>query len=144
MLNTNAYPLVLRSKVHQQTRLKMVHTRDDISANLELLNIIHLCNQKHGWTLLIAPEHIPNKSMLERCSIDSSKLLVIKQKHISNLQYVLNEALNNGNFAAVITWTNVTTADQLQNMNLNLSGTELFCFSKIPSQDTCTIDAMIS
>ncbi|KAF7773971.1 hypothetical protein PCIT_a0334 [Pseudoalteromonas citrea] len=94
--------------------------------------------------MLIAPENIPNKAVLDSCSIDSSKLLVIKQKHISNLQYVLNAASSNGNFAAIITWTNIATAAQLDDMKLNLVDTELFCFSKVQGKDMCTIGSMIS
>ncbi|RJE75895.1 hypothetical protein CWB96_19710 [Pseudoalteromonas citrea] len=144
MLHTNTDTPILLSNTAQRANVTLVRTADDINANLELLKIIHLCNKRHGWTLLIAPENIPNKAVLDSCSIDSSKLLVIRQKHISDLQYVLNAALSNGNFAAIITWTNIATATQLENMNLNLSDTELFCFSKVLGKDKCTIGNMIS
>lgn len=143
MLHTMTYPSSVKASAQQHSDFKVVKIDDDIKANLELLKVMHACNKKHGWTLLIAPENVPNKSVLERCSIDSSKLLVIREKHISNLRTVLNEALNNGNFAAVITWTDIATVYQLQTMKLNLTETELFCFSKVQHSDTCTIDNMI-
>jgi cell division inhibitor SulA len=144
MLHTNINTPRLLSDRARHSNVNIVRTVDDINANLELLKIIHLCNKKHGWILLIAPENIPNKAVLESCSIDSSKLIVIKQKHISDLQYVLNAALSHGNFAAIITWTKMTTATQLDNMNLNTSDTELFCFSDVQGKDKCTIGNMIS
>lgn len=114
-----------------ENQIELIFTEDEISASLELLKVLHNCNQKHGWTLLIAPDNVPNKSMLQSCSIDSSKLLVIRQKHLVNLPYVLNSALNNGNFAAVITWTDIIKPNMLDSLNLSSSNkTKLFCFSK--------------
>jgi cell division inhibitor SulA len=121
-----------------------VITEDDISASLALLKIIHQCNQKKGWTLLIAPDNVPNKAMMESCSIDSSKLLVIRKRHIVDLNYVLRSALNNGNFAAVITWTDVIEPISLEALNLPSSSTDIFCFCKNAPLETCTIDALIS
>lgn len=111
--------------------VELIYTEDEISASLELLKVLHNCNQQHGWTLLIAPDNVPNKSMLQSCSIDSSKLLVIRQKHLVNLPYVLNCALHNGNFAAVITWTDVLNPNQLCELHIAPSNkTKLFCFSR--------------
>lgn len=114
-----------------QSAVELIYTEDEISASLELLKVLHNCNQQHGWTLLIAPDNVPNKSMLQSCSIDSSKLLVIRQKHLVNLPYVLNSALNNGNFAAVITWTDIVKPNQLDMLHIAPSNkTKLFCFSR--------------
>ncbi|NOU50909.1 hypothetical protein HG263_10240 [Pseudoalteromonas sp. JBTF-M23] len=126
------------------TNQHLVHTADDICASLELLKIIHQCNQKKGWTLLIAPDNIPNKAMMDSCSIDASKLLVIRKKHIVDLNYVLTSALNNGNFAAVITWTDILLPSELKTMSLPNSSTEIYCFSKATNQEACTIPALIS
>lgn len=114
-----------------ESAVELIYTEDEISASLELLKVLHNCNQQHGWTLLIAPDNVPNKSMLQSCSIDSSKLLVIRQKHLVNLPYVLNSALHNGNFAAVITWTDVINPSQLDMLHIAPSKkTKLFCFSR--------------
>ncbi|CCQ12356.1 putative orphan protein [Pseudoalteromonas luteoviolacea B = ATCC 29581] len=111
--------------------VQLIYTSDEISAGLELLKVLHSCNQKHGWTLLIAPDNVPNKAMLQSCSIDSSKLLVIRQKHLVNLPYVLNSALKNGNFAAVITWTDILDEKQLADLEMVAEQTAtLYCFSK--------------
>lgn len=134
MLQTNT---ILHTNTDIQTtpsQVKYIETADEICASLELLKVIHQCNQKQGWTLLIAPENVPNKAMLASCSIDSSKLLVIRQKHIVNLEYVLNAALNNGNFSAVITWTNITSKAQLESMQLNTAKASLYCFTEQAEQ----------
>ena len=115
-----------------KTHLHLVEVDDDISATFELLKILHQFNQQPGWTLLIAPDAVPSKSLLDSCSIDKSKLLVIRQKHLSNLEYVLNSALYNGNFSAVITWTNMLSAEQLnqlaQQPALNKKTAQLYSF----------------
>ncbi|CAH9051697.1 hypothetical protein PSECIP111951_01622 [Pseudoalteromonas holothuriae] len=121
-----------------------VKIEDDICASLELLKIVHQRNQKKGWTLLIAPDNIPSKSMMDSCSVDASKLLVIRRKHIVDLNYVLTSALNNGNFAAVITWVDILGPSELENMHLPNSNTDIFCFSKAKQQETCTIPELIS
>lgn len=110
----------------------LVQIEDDISATLKLLKVLHKYNSLNAWTLLIAPDNVPSKSLLDSCSIDTSKLLVIRQKHLVNIDYVLNAALHNGNFAAVITWTNMVGSELLTSLSLDLykTSTKLYCFSK--------------
>ncbi|SFC64659.1 SulA-like leucine-rich domain-containing protein [Pseudoalteromonas denitrificans] len=116
---------------HCQSSLHSIEIEDDISATFELIKILHQYNSQNGWMLLIAPDHVPSKSLLDSCSIDKSKLLVIRKKHLSNLDYVLNSALNNGNFSAVITWTNMLTKYQLASIAKvkSSSNTNLYCFT---------------
>ncbi|MCF6435755.1 SulA-like leucine-rich domain-containing protein [Pseudoalteromonas sp. MMG022] len=135
---TSGLPKSPVSNVHHVT------TEDDICASLALLKIVHQCNQKQGWTLLIAPDNVPNKAMIDSCSVDTKKLLVIRRKHIVDLSYVLSSALNNGNFAAVITWTDVLSANELSRMNLPNTNTEIFCFSHTKQPEKCTMPAFMS
>ncbi|CAM4152188.1 SulA-like leucine-rich domain-containing protein [Pseudoalteromonas byunsanensis] len=135
---TSGLPQSPVSNIHHVT------TEDDICASLALLKIVHQCNQKQGWTLLIAPDNVPNKAMIDSCSIDTNKLLVIRRKHIVDLNYVLSSALKNGNFAAVITWTDILSSSELKDMNLPNSDTEIFCFSKTKQLEKCTMPAFIS
>ena len=110
----------------------LIQIEDEISATFELLKVLHQYNSSNAWTLLIAPDHVPSKALLDSCSIDTSKLLVIRQKHLVNLEYVLNSALHNGNFAAVITWTDIVNNQLLTNLSFDLSktNTKLYCFTK--------------
>ena len=130
-------PITVRTvKSYQQDELtdcvNVIQIEDDISATFELLKVLHQYNSLNAWTLLIAPDHVPSKALLDSCSIDTSKLLVIRQKHLVNLEYVLRSALHNGNFAAVITWTDMLNNQLLSNLSLNLSNTKtkLYCFTK--------------
>jgi len=120
----------------QSDCVNVVQIEDEISATFELLKVLHQYNSLNAWTLLIAPDHVPSKALLDSCSIDTSKLLVIRQKHLVNIEYVLSAALHNGNFAAVITWTDIINNQQLSQLSLNLSHTrtKLYCFSKKSAQ----------
>jgi len=139
-------PITVRTvKSYQQhdesESVNLIKVEDEISATFEMLKVLHQYNSSNAWTLLIAPDHVPSKSLLDSCSIDTSKLLVIRQKHLVNLEYVLNSALHNGNFAAIITWTDIVSEQQLVNLSLNLNkinlslnldkrSAKLFCFTK--------------
>ncbi|KTF13542.1 SulA-like leucine-rich domain-containing protein [Pseudoalteromonas sp. H105] len=129
-------PITLRTvKSYQQDKLSssvnVIQIEDEISATFELLKVLHHYNNQNAWTLLIAPDHVPSKALLDSCSIDTTKLLVIRQKHLVNLEYVLNSALHNGNFAAVITWTDIVKDNQLANLSINLeqASAKLYCFT---------------
>ena len=130
-------PITVRTvKSYQQHNesesVNLIKVEDEISATFEMLKVLHQYNSSNAWTLLIAPDHVPSKAWLDSCSIDTSKLLVIRQKHLVNLEYVLNSALHNGNFAAIITWTDIVSEQQLVNLSLNLNkrSAKLFCFTK--------------
>tara|TARA_B100001063_G_scaffold243605_1_gene274617 strand:+ start:2998 stop:3441 length:444 start_codon:yes stop_codon:yes gene_type:complete len=130
-------PITVRTvKSYQQDELSdcvnVIQIEDEISATFELLKVLHQYNSLSAWTLLIAPDHVPSKALLDSCSIDTSKLLVIRQKHLVNLEYVLLSALYNGNFAAVITWTDMLNNQLLADLSLDLNKTttKLYCFTK--------------
>ncbi|MCG7533573.1 SulA-like leucine-rich domain-containing protein [Pseudoalteromonas sp. OOF1S-7] len=130
MLHTQVQNISLSQTNSGDKRYQLVYAEDDIVSSLELLKILYRCNSLHRWTLLIAPDNIPSKALLDTRSIDSSKLLVLRQRHLINLEYVINSALCKGNFAAVITWTDIVTEQQLARFKLIDSDTELFCFSR--------------
>ncbi|MCF2860055.1 hypothetical protein L1286_21470 [Pseudoalteromonas sp. SMS1] len=109
----------------------IVNTHDETTTSLELMKILGFCNSKAGWTLLIAPDHTVNKAMLDHCDIDINKLLVLKLKDLINLEHTLDRALHNGNFAAVITWPGILSAQQIQRRSLTKSDTTLFCFKEV-------------
>ncbi|MEL0638991.1 SulA-like leucine-rich domain-containing protein [Pseudoalteromonas aliena] len=127
-------PVTIRTvKSYQQDNdnkcVNLIKIEDEISATFELLKILHNYNSSNAWTLLIAPDHVPSKALLDSCSINTSKLLVIRQKHLVNLEYVLSSALHNGNFAAVVTWTDIVNNKLFTNLSLDLSKTtKLYCF----------------
>ncbi|WP_125778915.1 SulA-like leucine-rich domain-containing protein [Pseudoalteromonas rubra] len=139
MLHTQVQNISSRKTHSADKRYQLVHTEDDIVSSLELLKILYRCNSLHRWTLLIAPDNIPSKALLDTSSIDSSKLLVLRQRHLINLEYVINSALCKGNFAAVITWTDIVSEQQLARFKLVDSDTELFCFTRTSGHEASVV-----
>ncbi|QTL35160.1 SulA-like leucine-rich domain-containing protein [Pseudoalteromonas viridis] len=139
MLHTQVQNISSHKTHSADKRYQLVHTEDDIVSSLELLKILYRCNSLHRWTLLIAPDNIPSKALLDTSSIDSSKLLVLRQRHLINLEYVINSALCKGNFAAVITWTDIVSEQQLARFKLVDSDTELFCFTRTSGHEVSDV-----
>ncbi|MFY8273277.1 SulA-like leucine-rich domain-containing protein [Pseudoalteromonas sp. SSDWG2] len=131
MLHTAAIRHVKSYTEANAEPINIVQTEDEISASFELLKIIHRYNKSKGWTLLVAPDHIPSRDLLDSCSIDTNKLLVIRRKHIVDVEYVLNCALQNGRYSAVVTWTDIVDEQQLESMQLNTQNAkaQLYCFT---------------
>lgn len=128
MLQANTYLAPVKPTAKAINNHLDVVVEDEIVASLELMKVLHKCQNKEGWTLLVAPDNVPNKSLLESTSIDVGKLLIIKKKHIYDLQYVLNSAIGNGNFAAVVLWTDIANTDMLAQMNLPQTEVSIHCF----------------
>lgn len=128
MLQANTYLTPVKPTPKALDNHLDVVVEDEIVASLELMKVLHKCQNKEGWTLLVAPDHVPNKSLLESTSIDVGKLLIIRKKHIYDLQYVLNSAIGNGNFAAVVLWTDIANTDMLAQMNLPQTEVSIHCF----------------
>ncbi|MCF2908133.1 hypothetical protein L1285_07335 [Pseudoalteromonas sp. DL2-H2.2] len=139
MLHTQVQNISSHKTRSADKRYQLVHAEDDIISSLELLKILYRCNSLHRWTLLIAPDNIPSKALLDTSSIDSSKLLVLRQRHLINLEYVINSALCKGNFAAVITWTDIVSEQQLARFKLVDSDTELFCFTRTSGHEASVV-----
>ncbi|KJZ04861.1 MULTISPECIES: SulA-like leucine-rich domain-containing protein [Pseudoalteromonas] len=128
MLHSNTLLQPNNSTYYTLNEINNVIVEDEIVASLELLKVLHKCQHKQGWTLLVAPDNVPNKSLLESASVDASKLLVIRQKHIYDLEYVLKSAISNGNFAAVVIWTDITSVQTINKMELPVSDVAIHCF----------------
>ncbi|MEQ2353524.1 hypothetical protein [Pseudoalteromonas piscicida] len=128
MLHSNTLLQPNNSTYYTLNEINNIIVEDEIVASLELLKVLHKCQHKQGWTLLVAPDNVPNKSLLESASVDASKLLVIRQKHIYDLEYVLKSAISNGNFAAVVIWTDIASVQTINKMELPVSDVAIHCF----------------
>lgn len=109
MLHTQLQPVSSNTEhtVKANDNVKVINVQDSIQETMALLTILQSHNSENSWTLLLAPDAVPSKALLESLSIDHKKLLVIRQRHLINIEYVLQSALTNGNFGAVISWTNM-------------------------------------
>ncbi|KZN65489.1 hypothetical protein N473_12315 [Pseudoalteromonas luteoviolacea CPMOR-1] len=114
--------------INQYDSFNVLDADDVQSTNDMLLKVLYQCNAIAGWTLLIAPDHAVNKTMLDSYGININKLLVLKQRDLINLEHTLDRALSNGNFAAVITWPGVLSQKQIEHRSLSCSKTALYCF----------------
>lgn len=128
MLRNDASLIATPTTYNAANRINEVWVEDEITASLALLKVLHTCQNKHAWTLLIAPDNVPNKSLLESGSVDTSKLLVIRKKHIYDLEYVLKSAISNGNFASVVLWKDFSSAKAIKEMQLPASNVIIHCF----------------
>ncbi|KZN50356.1 SulA-like leucine-rich domain-containing protein [Pseudoalteromonas luteoviolacea] len=128
MLHISANLNTYSENVNHYQSFNVLDAIDEQSINDMLLQILYRCNSKAGWTLLIAPDHVVNKSMLDSYDIDANKLLVLKQRDLINLEHTLDSALSNGNFAAVITWPGILSHKQIEHRSLSKSKTILYCF----------------
>lgn len=108
--------------------VSIIEVEDDISASCELLKILLKHNQQQNWTLLLAPDLVPSKDLLDSCSIDRSKLLVIRERHLTDTAHILKSALSNGNFGAIIGYTNILRAQMLDKLSFEItnSGTKVY------------------
>lgn len=120
------------SNTHQPI-VSIIEVADEISESFEFCKILQQHMQCNKWVLLLAPDHVPSKHLLDSLAIDRKKLLVIRQKHLANISYVLNAALRNGNFSAVVSWTNLLDDTQLNNLLTHSAGinTPLYHFKKV-------------
>jgi len=104
---------VLRSKSALYYRKLQVEAGQGSLA--ELVFILRQHQHQSGWVLLVAPNQLPDKSRLAACGVDVSRLLLIQQKQISNIDTVLRHALASSTCAAVVVWQDQFGAESLNN-----------------------------
>lgn len=89
---------------------------DEIDFHLELIKIIKRYEACHGWTLLIAPDHLPNKSVLKSCSVNLDKVLIVHKKHCQDVKLVANQALHHDNCSAVVICNDLIDAQDIEKL----------------------------
>ena len=86
----------------------------EIAQHIELIRIIKRYEYCHGWTLLIAPDHLPKKDMLIQAGINLDKVLIIHKKHCNDLLFKAYQALRQDNFSALVIWDNLMTDNEVK------------------------------
>ncbi len=89
-------------------------SHDEILTHFELIKIIKRYEHCHGWTLLIAPDHLPNKDIMEKCSVNMSKVLIVHKKYCRDVINAANKALKYDNFSALVLWNDEVDAEQIE------------------------------
>ncbi len=98
----------------------------------ELLFIIQQHQQQSGWVLLLAPNQLPDKSTFTGFDVDMSKVLMIQQKQISNIDTVLSDALSSSTCSAVVVWQDQFSDSSLQHYQ-QLAEQHQTCFYQFSS-----------
>jgi cell division inhibitor SulA len=101
----------------QQMFSHLVTTEDTLSANFELIKILRSFEQSVRWTLLIAPQNIPDKALLNCCSVDMGKVLVVHEKRISSVMATIENALSQATCSAVVAWCEDISASKMIHIN---------------------------
>ncbi|MFT4929377.1 MAG: cell division inhibitor SulA [Phenylobacterium sp.] len=94
-----------------------VKTNDELEATFELVKILCQFQHSNRWTLLVAPENIPDKALLNCCAVDMDRVLVVHEKQITNVLSTIENALSHATCSAVIAWCNTITPTKLTEIN---------------------------
>ncbi|NVK23302.1 MAG: hypothetical protein HWE10_00100 [Gammaproteobacteria bacterium] len=95
----------------------------EISQHIELIRIIKRHELCHGWTLLIAPDHLPKKHILVDAGINLDKVLIIHKKNCCDVLFKAYQALKQDNFSALVIWDNLLTESESALLNIKAQHT---------------------
>lgn len=75
-----------------------------LDTHQELIKIISRYQYCHGWTLLIAPNHLPNKATLKAAGLNLEKVLIVHKKNCPDVLFSAYQAIKNDNCSALVIW----------------------------------------
>ncbi|MBU2882242.1 hypothetical protein KO525_05970 [Psychrosphaera sp. B3R10] len=87
---------------------------DLLDTHLELLKIIKRYEFSDGWTLLIAPEKLPDKQILNSCSINLSKVLTVHKRYCKSAFELAKKAIFFDNCAVLVIWDDSISGLELE------------------------------
>jgi len=97
----------------QLEEVKISNQVDDIDVHFELIKIIKRYEFCVGWTLLIAPDHLPRKDILVSCSVNLDKVLIVRRKHCNRVLDVAKRALKHDNCSAMVIWDDLIAGTEV-------------------------------
>jgi len=111
---------------------------DAIDEHFELIKIIKRYEFCSGWTLLIAPDHLPKKDVLLACSVNLDKVLIVRKKHCSDVLNCAKRALRHDNCSALVIWDDLLTGLEVSALGQQAQGvgTALYLLDNPPSNKT--------
>lgn len=80
------------------------HNPDIIDTHLELIKIIKRYEYAHGWTLLIAPDKMPDRRIMDSCSVKLEKVLTIRKKYCRSAYQLAKQAIAFENCSVLVIW----------------------------------------
>ncbi len=107
---------------YQQSLGQYIHfvsAVDKLSEAFELIKILRQHQHSNRWTLLIAPQNIPDKALLDCCSVDMNHVLVVHEKQITSIMATIENALLGSTCSAIVAWGNQWSINsgQLEHIN---------------------------
>ena len=124
---------VLNMNSHRNSSLN----QDDIDTHFELIKIIKRYEFCVGWTLLIAPDHLPKKEVLQACSVNLDKVLIVRKKHCTDVKDVARRALKHENCSALVIWDEFISGTEVASLRQQAQtvGTALYLLDNCNSSD---------
>ena len=107
--------------------------QDELTRSFELIKVLRQHQADRRWTLLIAPSHIPDKALLECCSVDMSHVLIVREKQISSMFKTIETALKCNTCCAIVAWCS--------QWHTQLSNVKLQQLSKLADSAKCHVYA---
>ena len=116
--------------------------QDELTRSFELIKVLRQHQTDKRWTLLIAPSHIPDKALLDCCSVDMSHVLLVREKQIASMSDTIEKALNASTCCAIVAWCNQwheqLPQPQLQHLSqlADTKNCHVYAFNKQPHQSS--------
>lgn len=85
--------------------IQFISAEDKLSESFELIKIIKQHQHSNRWILMIAPQNIPDKALLDCCSVEMNHVLVIREKQITSILATIENALLHSTCSAIIAWS---------------------------------------
>ncbi|GHB74331.1 hypothetical protein GCM10008107_24640 [Psychrosphaera saromensis] len=107
-------------------------SKPELSSHLELVNIIKRFEYCSGWTLLIAPDHLPKKDVLKQYAVNLDKVLIVHKKHCNDVLFTAYQGLRNENCSALVIWDGLISKSEyaLLNAKAKTVNTALYLLNK--------------
>ena len=101
-----------RNELSQSVLTNTNNKQDELNLHYELIKIIKRFEYCSGWTLLIAPDHLPKKEILKRYDVNLEKVLIVHKKHCSDILFTAYQGLRNENCSALVIWDGLITKSE--------------------------------
>lgn len=104
------------NKIQHQaiTPIEQTVNADLVDTHLELLKIIKRYEFSDGWTLLIAPEKLPDRQILDSCSINLNKVLTVHKRFCKSAFELAKKAIFFDNCAVLVIWDDSISGLELE------------------------------
>lgn len=137
--NIKALPTTAGAKVDKKASndkgySHLVTTQDSLSESFELIKILRSHQYSGRWTVLIAPQNIPDKALLQCCSVDMGKVLVVHARQNTDVLATVENALSQSTCSAVVAWSELLPQQNFKQLSqlAAKSNCHFYSFNRLP------------